>query len=1101
MDDDQARIKALDPTQSFIVQAPAGSGKTELLTQRYLSLLAQACHAPEEIVAITFTRKAAAEMLERVLSALQSAHDSQEPMATHKRHAWRLARAVLEKDSQNHWNLLENPQRLRILTIDSLCAELSKRLPILSGHGALANIVENATPLYEKAVRQWIMQEAPSTLLEHLDNDSQKLLQLCIELLGKREQWLPYIRSNFSNQQLRNELEAGMAQMAKEILTAAQSHFTGEDLQKLQELLRFAGKNLQINNKKHPLTIFIQRTHLLSADPQDLETWRALAQVLLTTQGQWRKKIDISVGFPPKSPEKVIFMQVLSQLSESEIIAEHLRQICQCPPVVYQDQQWQMLSCLVDMLPSLCAHLQIVFQQNRVIDFVELILAAHRALGEEQDPTDLALALDYQIRHFLVDEFQDTSMTQFALLEKLLQGWESGDGRTVFLVGDPMQSIYRFRNAEVGLFLRASQYGLQQILLTPCTLTKNFRSNKPLIDWFNRVFAQILPSEANMAEGAIPYSRATATHEQGLTTAINFKAFADEISEAKFLVETIQHIQLSEPNSTIAILVRSRTHLTSLLELLQKNQIKFQAVEIEPLMNRTEIQDLAALTQAMHHLGDRIAWLAVLRAPYCGLTLMDLHTIAVAACSRHIYEILMDYTALSALSEDAQLRLARIVPVLMQSLSQRGRINLAEWIETTWQELGGEAALATTQEWLNAQNFFKLLRENHAELQIFSKTILNQKLNKLYAAADPLANNQLQIMTIHKAKGLEFDHVLLPELHRSPAREKHRLFLWSQRAFSQGGSHLLLAPIKAAAAENDALYDFLRLGEQKKLFHEVQRLLYVAATRAKQTLHCTAVIDNSQDFSSCKPNSGSFLEMLWPFFQEEIHAFFQEPPLFESSIVDKTEKFHFRRLTHDWRPSQSKPKESQPAAKVLLDSAEKSTNDFFEDKTAATIGIVVHEALADLAEKFPDLSVIAPDDYFRRRLWQMGVAADELDQALAQIRQARQNILQDPRGLWILSAEHRERKNEYARSAVINGQIIHVVIDRTFVDKQGTRWIIDYKTGDSQELNNYYEQLSLYTRVLSLEDPRPIKTALYFPLISLFLDCTDFALSLDKNLQ
>ncbi len=103
-------------------------------------------------------------------------------------------------------------------------------------------------------------------------------------------------------------------------------------------------------------------------------------------------------------------------------------------------------------------------------------------------PEDLALALGQRIRHILVDEFQDTSYTQFELLEKLTAGWEPGDGRTLFLVGDPMQSIYRFRQADVSLFLKARLEGIGAIRLEPLTLSVNFRSRPEIVEWVNRTF-------------------------------------------------------------------------------------------------------------------------------------------------------------------------------------------------------------------------------------------------------------------------------------------------------------------------------------------------------------------------------------------------------------------------------------------------------------------------------------------------------------------------------------------------------------------------------------------------------------------------------------
>ena len=139
------RARALDPEYSFIVQAPAGSGKTELLIQRHLALLALV-EAPEEIVAITFTRKAAGEMRDRVLQALRMASGTP-PVEDHRRKTWELARAVVQRDTQLDWGLAVTPSRLRIQTIDSLCASLTRQMPVLSGFGAPPRPVENAAVL------------------------------------------------------------------------------------------------------------------------------------------------------------------------------------------------------------------------------------------------------------------------------------------------------------------------------------------------------------------------------------------------------------------------------------------------------------------------------------------------------------------------------------------------------------------------------------------------------------------------------------------------------------------------------------------------------------------------------------------------------------------------------------------------------------------------------------------------------------------------------------------------------------------------------------------------------------------------------------------
>ena len=121
------RERALDITESFLVQAPAGSGKTELLTQRFLALLATV-ETPEAIVAITFTRKAAGEMRSRISGALQKALGEQ-PDEDHAQRTWQLARSALNRDSALQWGLLDNPARLRVMTIDSLCLSLTNQMP------------------------------------------------------------------------------------------------------------------------------------------------------------------------------------------------------------------------------------------------------------------------------------------------------------------------------------------------------------------------------------------------------------------------------------------------------------------------------------------------------------------------------------------------------------------------------------------------------------------------------------------------------------------------------------------------------------------------------------------------------------------------------------------------------------------------------------------------------------------------------------------------------------------------------------------------------------------------------------------------------------
>ena len=171
------RERAIDVSQSFIVRAPAGSGKTRLLIQRYLALLSRVAE-PEEIIAITFTRKAAAEMRQRVFDAFISATNPDDGNDGDNE-TRRLARAVLARDAERGRQILNQPSRLRMQTIDSLNASITRQMPLLARFGAQPESIDDASVLYREAARNLLAQvndgnavaDDVTTLLTHLDNN------------------------------------------------------------------------------------------------------------------------------------------------------------------------------------------------------------------------------------------------------------------------------------------------------------------------------------------------------------------------------------------------------------------------------------------------------------------------------------------------------------------------------------------------------------------------------------------------------------------------------------------------------------------------------------------------------------------------------------------------------------------------------------------------------------------------------------------------------------------------------------------------------------------------------------------------------------------
>lgn len=851
-EDELIREEALDPTESFIVQAPAGSGKTGLLTQRLLALLAQAERYPEECLAITFTRKAAFEMRERIILALERALNSEPPSDAYEKKTWCLAKAVLQRDHALEWNLLKNPNRLKIQTIDALCASMTRQMPVLSQLGGTTKIIEDAEPLYQRAAKsllQSIESEDPWSeslrrLLEHLDNDKALAERLLRDMLKNRDQWLPHIGKVFSNEESRFLLESGLQAAIQDALTSLKSEIPNA-LNEIPLLAHSAAKTLNESKKESLICECLGLKDWPGNQINDLYLWRGLGELLLTQDNTLRKTVNHSQGFPaPNSgttfEEKAHFrllkqqmLACLSKVSEHPVFIEALVQMRECPNPHYSEIDWQIIEALVKLLPVLVAELSLVFQEEGKIDFLEVSLSALKALGHWDSPTELALTLDYKIRHILVDEFQDTSLPQFRLLEQLTAGWQIKDGRTLFLVGDPMQSIYRFRQAEVGLFLKVKQKGINQLPLKSLVLTSNFRSDPAVVEWVNDHFKHTFPLEDDWVSGAIAFKSSKAMRSASKGSTVLVEAVMEE--GPAYIIDLIQKNKIEDPTGSIAILVRSRSHLQNIIPALSEAAIPYQGVQLENLSERAVIQDLLALTSALLHLGDRIAWLAILRTPWCALSLSDLWMVSNASPKAPLISVLQSYSTIPGLSEAGLLSLARVVPILLKALQEKDRSSLRDWIMNTWVTLGGASYLYDQNSLEDAEAFFSLLEDDQTDF--YQLKALENRVQSLYARSQETDPKAVQIMTIHKAKGLEFDTVIVPGIGRKTRSDPSRLLLWEERAGLIQDSYLVLAPIKPVGGETDPVYHYLKKQNERKSNYEHQRLLYVAATRARSRLY------------------------------------------------------------------------------------------------------------------------------------------------------------------------------------------------------------------------------------------------------------------------
>lgn len=1160
------RDAALDIRESVIVQAPAGSGKTDLLTRRFMKLLA-AVDEPEEILAITFTRAATAEMRGRILRDLEVAARGL-PFAPGDLPRMTLARAALEHAQRRGWNLLEEPQRLAIETIDSLCLRIAHDRPLLARMGGHLQPAANAAALYTLAARRTLehlggehaqLDQALAHLLDLRDNHLSRCEELLAKMLEVRDQWqpaLPLSRAIGEDDwdRARSELEKPFQRENRRAIGNASRLIQAAPLlhNRLLELVQYASAN---GNDGVGLLAGVDAL----SPSMPVEHWKSLCDFLLTANGEWRKAVDRRQGFPSEKnnadakQRKLAMLDLLRWMGHIPHLREALRAIRDLPPARYSQAQWTTLRHILTVLHQAAAELRVVFAERNVVDFTEVALSAIQVLRDE--PERVGRMGDH-VRHLLIDEFQDTSRRQHELVTALLAAWEANERRTCFLVGDPMQSIYMFRQAEVELFAHVRENGLgpedNRIRCRALQLSVNFRSHAGLTGPLNSMFEAICAETAPAGSAAVAFARASSSaaapehqcvhvHAQVIGSAERHPTRADKREarqrEAERVLEIlaeqlplIEQARASGRDYRVAVLVRARPHLAGLVPLLRRNGIPFRAVEIEQLADRQELLDLVSLTRALLHPMDRVAWLSVLRSPWCGLRLADLHRLTGCDDPKFRNLSILDLAERHGhlLSEDGQRRLARTMEILLRALDQRWRQSespsFAAWIERTWRTLGGAASLNEAA-YENAQVFFSLLDQIAPEgLSAFSGE-LEAEFERLFAQPDPAVSERcgIQLMTIHKAKGLGFDVVIVPGMDRPASTDRHPLLCSLERVspWHPGETEFLVAPIGEQGEETDPLYKWVE-GQRKNRFDEERkRLFYVACTRARRELHLlgTAVASDS----GVRPaHRDSLLAAAWPALAAEFEAAARGEPsgvpggvlafpawpgvLEEVAAATDPPSLVLRRLPGGFEPEPAAP---NVTASVAILGGQADAPEFRRAQgslEARAIGSAVHGLLERLG---PELAGIDKGRLRARAaslLRSSALTGDSLLSATQTVTTMLLACTADPVCRWIL-APHPEAQSEVAWSGFLpseSGPRLRTLrADRVFragpdplAEGADHYWVVDYKTASTPSgalfLQNeralYEPQLLAYARALrALHGPAiRLRLGLYYPAIAAF---------------
>ncbi len=1172
--DAHAREQALDVTRSWVVEAPAGSGKTGLLIQRYLRLLgSDLVAAPEQVLAITFTRAATEEIRSRILAELEAAALDRPADTPFARVTRTLANAALARDLECGWRLREDTDRIRIRSIDSVAGEIARLLPQTSGEAASARPIEDATRLYRTAARRTLLRlggsdaqlsDAVRLLLLHRDGNVNSCEQLIAEMLREREQWgglVPTRLADLTDERLeehtRPQLDRALDQAICAGLTRVAHALPAGFLASLAQLAAHLGARPGYEGAASPIALCHGKDTPPEALTAHLDHWRALTHLLLTGAKTWRKSFNSNVmQFVAEKEDKQLLKELINEVRDAPEAHAALRALSCLPPARFPDEQWVVTKALLRVLQHALVELRRVFAEEDACDFSEPALLARTYLRQRGTTAAYETARGIELRHLLVDEMQDTSNGQYELLELLTAGWQ-GSGRTLFLVGDPKQSIYLFRQARVERFVRTlREQRLGGLPLGRLQLAANFRSEAALVSAFNQTFARIFPRQTRDHD-EIVYSPAVATRPEteagGETwhTAVVADASATQddrkphisrrhASEIREIIAAWRRSPRPPGRAEpwrIAVLVASRRELKPIVAALRQPRedgpIPFRAINVEPLGERQEILDLLALTRALQHPADRVAWWAILRAPWCGLTLGDLHLLAGAdhrdLAQQTVPELLEERCRL--LAGESRARLDRLRRVLARALEQKERLPLPELIDRTWRALGGDASLDAPA-LANSRQYFELIEAQLRDTGDVAIDLLTERLERLYAAPQQ-DEDAVDLMTIHGAKGLEWDVVLVPELDRSAPPAQSRLLDWEVLSHDDPEvASVMLAPISGRGEASSALTEWIRRLHNDRLRAERRRQFYVACTRAREALHLFGTATGTKA-GTFKPSPNSLLEAAWPAAEPhfdtpatQLETGRREPLRAEPFAQQGSEGLAFAAAA-DERPS-------PVILRVPLTTLARSVDAFGDvprahsghrallrppgSYAARSFGNAVHTflelAAAEILAHHSSEETRTQTTRWQPRINSLlradGLPPAQISRLAPQVLRAIDNTLRDPIGLWLVG-RRRDARSEHAltlaREDIADAEQTDspgrrgIRIDRIFRAgpaplEQGEShlWIVDYKTAAhsgagletrlEQEKQRYRLQLEGYAKALSETNTM---LGLWYPLLARLL--------------
>lgn len=787
-----------------IVSAGAGSGKTRVLVERYLTILDHHRSEPEcvdRIVAITFTEKAATEMKKRIRQGIR------ERMET--------ARAQGDDEGAGCWyRLLISAERIRVSTIHSFCTTLLREHPVEADVDPTFRVLneQEAGLLLRDAVEEILVpavegmeKNAPGSLaaLWGLDGLRTRFTSAYQEMAGNG--WDPASLSqrtlhHFSDtmDQLRRGLPG--------ILEAVRK--SGDVLRRVK-----GGKKATAFQREWP--------HLsarLAEETTPAELLSLLEEIMGLLGGNWGRKEEVIL---PRDHMKEAVSQALQTAGS----------------LAFSPEEEEVLRWVIRVMEQVDAKYKRKKEERNCLDFDELQFRAVTLLRKH---SRICREVRSQIRYLMVDEFQDTNEAQKQLIDLLCPGPDGGriPGK-LFVVGDPKQSIYRFRGAEVTVFGQTRdeilQSGGKEV-----ALVDNFRSDGALVGFINGLFSKLMrgvPGEANH------YQPARAGRLSGDGPRVEFLAVDAAEADPRAVEAAAIARRISElaeegiPYGGMAILFQAMTHVKQMEKVLIREGVPCHVVGGSGFYAQQEIFDLLNFMRILEDPEDTLAMVGVLRSPFCGVsdeTLLHLAREEGWVQNRgHWVE--------KGCSPEESRKLKQFLHQFERFRQFKGRVPVADllsdlleqsgYIHVIWSTPRGKQARA------NLEKFLQLLRQWKDVDANSLKSILDKvdRLTELEdreteAPVEAEEENSVRLMSIHQSKGLEFPVVFVPDLARKPLIDVPDIKLDREAG-------VVVRLVDETGEKREPFRWQLVMDRERELSREESvRLFYVATTRAEQRL-------------------------------------------------------------------------------------------------------------------------------------------------------------------------------------------------------------------------------------------------------------------------